>query len=212
MWLGTLKNNQWGVCHRATQWKERAWEEFTTTLNYKMQVTKVMKVLKLIQRTPPGSPANSILVTTTGKLITSDKGKAEMFRCHFAKLSKRPALPKGRKAKAKHRKLKGKIRLYVKWTDISTQASLPYSFEELTVAIGYLKHRKTFGEDEIHNENLIMSDEILWPRILHLVNLIWKQACSPGRFSTLSSVQFAKAVTGKPANHPKIQQTIVMWP
>ena len=160
--------------------KKRAWEEFTTTLNYKTQATKIIKVLKSIQRTP-GSPANSILVTPTGKLITSDKSKAEMFRCHFAKVSKRPAPSKGRKAKAKHWKPKGKIRRYVKRTDI-TQTSLPYSFEELTVAIGYLKRRKACGEDEIHNEYLIMSDEILQHRILHLINLIWKTGVFPRSF------------------------------
>ena len=161
--------------------KTRAWEEFCTTLNYKTRATKVMKILKSIQRTPPGAPTNSILVTPTGKVITSDRGKAEMFRQHFAKVSKRPPPPKGREAKAKHRKLKGKIRRYVKRTDI-TQTSLPFTFEELTVAISYLKRRKACGEDEIHNEYLIMSNELLRHHILRLINLVWKTGVFPRSF------------------------------
>jgi hypothetical protein len=135
--------------------KTRAWEQFSETLNYSSEPSKTMKVLKAINRIPSGASPNSILTSPNGKPVISSKGKANLFRLHFAKISKQPPHPKEQKQCANERRLKRKVRSYVKRNDL-TLASLPFSLDELNIATSYLHCRKACGEDGIFNEFLIL--------------------------------------------------------
>ena len=161
--------------------KTKAWEDFTETLNYSTDPTKVMKVTKAINREPIGSPPNATMKSSTGKPVTTNSGKAELFRNFFAKVSRRPPPPKGREARAKRRQLKGKVKDYVNRDDL-TPASYPYSFDELTVAISYLERRRACGDDQIHNEFIINAYDVLRHRFLRLINLVWKTGVFPQSF------------------------------
>ena len=68
--------------------KTKAWEQFCDTLNYASDPTKTMKVLKAINRQPEGATPNSVLNSPNGRPVTSPKGKANLFRKHFAKVSR----------------------------------------------------------------------------------------------------------------------------
>ena len=45
--------------------KQKAWEEFATTLNYNTQPTKVMKILKYLNRDPLTNPISITLTSST---------------------------------------------------------------------------------------------------------------------------------------------------
>ena len=134
--------------------KTRTWEKFCETLNYSSEPSKTMKVPKAINQMPSGASPNSILILPNGKPVTSSKGKANVFRLHFAEVSKQPPHPKEQKQRANERRLKRKFRSYVKRNDL-TLASLPFSLDELNVATSYLHCRTACGEDGIFNEFLI---------------------------------------------------------
>ncbi len=137
-----------------------------------------MKVLKAINREPPGAPPNSTMQSPSGKPITTDQGKCKLFRTYFAQVSKRPPPPKGQDNKAKYRKKKSKIRKYIHRNDL-TPAAKPYSSTELNIAISFLHNRKACGEDGIYNEFLINSNEKMRAHILRLINLIWETGVFP---------------------------------
>ncbi len=60
--------------------KTKAWEDFTTTINYATEPTKTMKVLKVINREPSGAPPNSTMQYSLRKPVTTDQGKFNLFQ------------------------------------------------------------------------------------------------------------------------------------
>ena len=102
---------------------------------------------------------------------------------HFAKVSKKPEIPRTRAAKAKRRARRSRIRKYVAAAhkDPSPDAR-PMSIEEINLAIKRLKPRRAPGEDIIYNEFLIHSTEKIKQEFCELANSIWRDGEVPMPF------------------------------
>jgi potassium voltage-gated channel Eag-related subfamily H protein 8 len=190
--------------------KTKAWEDFASTLNYSTEPSKVMNILKSIQRDPECSPTNFTMKSPfNNKTVCSDKGKACLFRKHFTIVCNEAAPPKDTKAKSKARAQKQQIREYIRQQDDSSEIASPYSLDELTVAISYLKSRKACGEDQIHNEYLIHANEPLRHRILQLINLIWETGVFPRSFRNSLIVPIFKG-EGRPPEDPNFYRPVAL--
>jgi len=162
-----------------------------------MQPSKVMKILKSINRELPEALPNSIIKSSIGKIITKNKQKAEIFRKVYKEESTKSTIPTNLRNQEKERK--SKTKQYINKVDNSPIA-LNFNLDKLNIGISYLKSRKACGSDRICNEFLIKSNTEIRIYILNLFNLIWKSDTLTRLFKNSNIITIYKG-----GNKPKFE-------
>ena len=191
------------------------WHDFCSSLEGNTDEISIDHVIAAMGGKVPNSSNDSFVLEDKinhklTKNVTSNSGKARVFKKSYARIFKRPR-PKTQQEKQQEHSLKQRVTNYINLADQQDSPDArPFNMKELKQAIRdiKLKKNKAPGVDGIHNQILIHASSPLQRSILDLTNSIWKTGTMPRNFLLSIIVPIHKE--GKPPELPKSYRPIAL--
>ena len=171
--------------------KLEAWSEFVETLEDDSDTGKVWRLIKTLDGVPAGSAPNEA-ISRKGRIITTNKGKADLFAKHYASVSD---LSFSREERAEIRECKRRIEALV---DEDNESCQPFSDQELSRALKSMRRKGAPGLDDIPPAFLMELGPKGRVELLSLLNESFRTAQVPQDWRNAMVIPLLKA--GKPAS------------
>ena len=178
--------------------KEKSWSEFLDQVAVDPDPSKVWRVIRSLSGTPSSRSPNEAL-EVNGRIITSNKKKADLFCQQYAAVCR---LTFTRQERARNRLAKGLLRR----PDLPGPECQPFSFAELKTALRATRAGGAPGEDDIPPSFLLALSERALHFLLSLLNRCWTSTEVPQAWRNSLIVPILKA--GKPPNLPSSYRPI----
>ena len=209
---GTCRSLKWGIwkdkaaklnkkCQEASS---ESWHEFCSSLDKNTDSDIIANVIRSMsgksRNNKEGFPIATVLedhifekvVKEDGtetmnervKHVSTNKGKAEVFRKSYAKIFKRKR-PQSLIEKQQRNKMKQRVHDYINSTNSKNNCDAsPFTMKELKAAIRDTKKKKhkSPGYDGLSNEFFVHASKPVQKSILTLSNLIWATGAMPSPF------------------------------
>ena len=168
--------------------KTEAWKKVLADSDPSCDDSKMWKVIRSLNGTPESNSPNEAMAYR-GRLITSNKRKADIFVNHYSTISK---VQLSKEDRAEHRSLKSKLR-EARTTDASVQ---PFTLSELRNAIQRMKSRGAPGPDRIPPTFLKHLGPKALRKLLELFNMSLRTSVTPQSWRNATIIPLLK--TNKP--------------
>ena len=165
--------------------KTEAWQKVLADADTSSDDSKMWRVIKSLNGTPDSNSPNEAMAYR-GRLITSNKRKADIFVNHYSNISR---LQLSKEDRAEHRSLKSKLR-EARTTKASVQ---PFTMPELRNAIRRMKSRGAPGPDRIPPTFLKHLGPKALGKLLELYNLSLSSSKTPQCWRNATIIPLLKA-------------------
>ena len=184
-WLEACKTARSAINEAKTD----AWRKVLQDSTSNGDDSKMWKIIKSLNGTPDNNSPNEAMVFQ-GRLITSNKRKADIFVNHYSRISK---LSLSKQDRSEHRLLKSKLRSAKANSQIP-----PFTLPELRNAIYKMKPRGAPGPDRIPPSFLKHLGPKAQQKLLDLYNISLITAATPQSWRNATIIPLLKA--NKPAS------------
>ena len=167
-------------------------EFVSSTLNRPANVGKVHKILKKWEHCSDDEFRDGQAMVKEGKLLSTDRAKAEAFAQEYARVSRQVRVAKIDRA-AKQKMALPEMRSCQECEGRRCGACSPFRMEELVKEISRTKMKKSPGPDSLSNEMLVHLGPVARETLLSIINCSWRTGEVPRQWRQATVIPIPKA-------------------
>ena len=166
--------------------KTEAWRQVLEDASAGADDSKLWRVIRSLNGSPDANSPNEAMVQG-GRLITSNKRKADLFARHFSEVGK---IHFSKADRAENRALKGRLRLIRSEARVDSPPAI--SMQEFKRAIASMQPRGAPGPDKVSPSFLKHLGPRAMSQLLRLFNLSYTQANTPQSWRNATIIPILK--------------------